>query len=337
MSVQNPAVSVVITTHNEGASIKATLLGLTAQTDLPSGGFEVVLVDDRSTDDTIAQATAAKLDNLRILHNQPNPASALTTRQQALDMGFKAAKAAVILTLDADCRVALTWLRDISASILSGQADAVGAPIGFAPADHPADHPDDHWVARWQNCDVAYYFLICAVLARFGASAGVFFGNFAFAARRYHDLGGFDAIGFALTEDLAFAQALHKDRARIRFQRGPLAVVRPCADYSALVDRSLRITAGKFSALAAVLTGWALSLILCLILALICPGFTGLLILRYLLGVTLVAIGHMRHGYGRLSLAVFTYEPIAFLIAFSALWRMTTNKRVSWGGTDYGR
>jgi glycosyltransferase involved in cell wall biosynthesis len=329
MNVQTPAVSVVITTHNEGASIKATLLGLTAQTDLPSGGFEVVLVDDRSTDDTFAEATAAGLDNLRILHNHPDPASALTTRQQALDMGFKAAKAAVILTLDADCRVAPTWLRDISASILSGQADAVGAPIGFAPADH--------WVARWQNCDVAYYFLICAILARFGASAGVFFGNFAFAARRYHDLGGFDAIGFALTEDLAFAQALQKDGARIRFQRGPLAVVRPCADYSALVDRSLRITAGKFSALAAVLTGWALSLILCLILALICPGFTGLLILRYLLGVTLVSLGHMRHGRGRLNLSVFTYEPIAFLIAFSALWRMTTNKCVSWGGTDYGR
>src|SRR3989338_4283976 len=192
--------SVIITTHNEGASIRATLLGLAQDRAFREGWAEVVLVDDRSTDDTVAQALSVDLPALRLLHAAPDPASPLTTRQQALDLGFRAAASPIILTLDADSTLPRDWIAQMIAPIEAGQTQATAGPIGFAPLTSG--------VARWQCCDTAYYFLVSGLMARAGLGGGVFFGNFAFRADLYTRLGSFDAIGFALTEDLAFALAL---------------------------------------------------------------------------------------------------------------------------------
>jgi cellulose synthase/poly-beta-1,6-N-acetylglucosamine synthase-like glycosyltransferase len=194
--------SVIITTHNEGASIRATLLGLAQDRAFREGWAEVVLVDDRSTDDTVAQALSVDLPALRLLRAAPDPASPLTTRQQALDLGFRAAASPIILTLDADSTLPRDWIAQMIAPIEAGQAQAIAGPIGFAPLTSA--------VARWQCCDTAYYFLVSGLMARAGLGGGVFFGNFAFRADLYTRLGGFDAIGFALTEDLAFALALQR-------------------------------------------------------------------------------------------------------------------------------
>ena len=78
------------------AQPRATLLALAQDRAIRDGWAEVVLVDDRSTDETVAEVMAAGLPRLRVLHAAPDPASRLTTRQQALDLGFRAAAAPVI-------------------------------------------------------------------------------------------------------------------------------------------------------------------------------------------------------------------------------------------------
>ncbi|MEL7460342.1 MAG: glycosyltransferase family 2 protein [Pseudomonadota bacterium] len=324
----SPEVSIVITTHNEEAGIAGTLQSLKAQTGAPE--FEVVMVDDRSTDATIARAEAVRLAGLRVLHNAPEPDSTLTTRQQALDMAFRAAKAPVIVTLDGDSTVPRGWVAAMAGPILAGDAPAVAGPITFAPPDTA--------VARWQIADAAYYFEVAARLAPYGAG-GVFFGSFAFRAELYTDIGGFDAIGGALTEDLAFARALQAAGHRIAFVPGPGPVeVAPCPSRDALIDRTIRVSAGPPSLLAAVLSIWPLTLMLTALLAPFGPGLMALFVLRFAAGAAFVRYAIKRTGAVARGLNWLTYEILAIGLALSVLARIRQDgAKTSWGGQNYDR
>ena len=322
-----PRATVVITTHNEAAGIAATLDTLAAQTGAPA--FEIVLVDDRSTDATIAIAGSRGLANLRLLHAAPDPASPLTTRQQALDMGFRAARGQVILTLDGDSRVPPGWLSGLAGPILEGRTRAVAGPITFAPPDTA--------VARWQIADAAYYWQVAALLAPVGGG-GVFFGNFAFDAALYAETGGFEAIGGALTEDLAFARAIQDRGHRIAFLRGagPVAVA-PCPDTEALVARTLRISQGPPSLLSGVLTIWPLTLLATALLAFLGGAFLWAFLARYALGAGFVRLALARSGGAATGFNWALYEPGAFALAVRVLPRVLRGAGSDWGGQRYGR
>jgi cellulose synthase/poly-beta-1,6-N-acetylglucosamine synthase-like glycosyltransferase len=289
-------------------------------------------VDDRSTDGTAEAARAAGGDLLALYPGAPDPASPLTTRQQALDLAFRKARGQVILTLDADSAMAPGWAAAMAAPMLEDRADAVAGRIGFAPADD--------WVARWQTCDAQYYFLVSALLVKAGHSGGVFFGNFGFRRALYEQVGGFQALGFALTEDLAFAQAIQAAGARLVFAGQEARVdVRPCPDFAALVTRTLRISSGRFSALALVLTVWPLSLPALLVLALLTGGVWAWVAvgLRYGLGVALVRLALAGHPDRRVRGFAPFYEPVVFRLSAAVLGRVLRRERVGWGGGQYGR
>lgn len=322
-----PLASVVITTHNEAAGIGATLQSLAAQQDAPA--FEIVLVDDRSTDATVAIAEALALPNLRLLHNAPDLSSALTTRQQALDMAFREAAGEIILTLDGDSRLPARWLAEMCAPITRGEARAIAGPITFSPPDTP--------VAPWQIADAAYYWQVSALLSPFLAG-GVFFGNFAFERTLYIETGGFAVIGGALTEDLAFSRAIQDNGHRIAFRRGAGPVeVAPCPDIEALVQRTLRISQGPASLLSGVLTAWPLSLIATAILALMGGAFLWLFVARFAAGAAFVRASLARAGATPVRLNWLTYELGAFSLAARVLPRVMRGATSDWGGQSYDR
>lgn len=84
-----PRLSVIIPTLNEGLNIGPVL------DELPDDLFEVIVVDGRSTDDTVANALAARPD-CRIVQQTGRG------KGDALTCGFAAARGDIIITLDAD-------------------------------------------------------------------------------------------------------------------------------------------------------------------------------------------------------------------------------------------
>ena len=95
-----PEVSIVLPVYNEEACIDGVLDELFAVLDAKLGrAYEVLAVDDGSTDRTLAllRAQAARRTNLRVLCLTPNAG-----QSAAFCAGFRAARGAIVVTLDAD-------------------------------------------------------------------------------------------------------------------------------------------------------------------------------------------------------------------------------------------
>ena len=109
-------ISVVIPTFQRGAQLPLLLSSLAEQT-LSSDRFEVVVVDDCSTDDTteIVERLAGSMPyQLRVLRTPVNDGPAA-----ARNLGWKSAASAVVAFIDDDCIPSPGWLEHGLAAISS--------------------------------------------------------------------------------------------------------------------------------------------------------------------------------------------------------------------------
>ncbi len=149
-------VSVVIPAYNVAFCLQDCLTGVQRQT-LPREQFEVILVDDGSSDNTLSLATQLKgslgLDNLQIAHQaNAGPAS-------ARNQGIRLAKGAIIAFLDSDCVPQPDWLENLIQPLLDNQ-ELIGAEGRTLPAseqrtlvDHYIDNPNGGY---YWTCNIAY-------------------------------------------------------------------------------------------------------------------------------------------------------------------------------------
>ncbi len=93
-------VTVLIPARNEADVIAETLLSLTSQ----GRNLRIILVDDQSTDATVAQADEMNLENLAIINGQPLQPG-WSGKLWALQQGLAFVKTKTILLLDADIRL----------------------------------------------------------------------------------------------------------------------------------------------------------------------------------------------------------------------------------------
>jgi len=136
--------SIVIATHNRAADLRATLESLAGLQ--PAASWEVIVVDNNSTDDTrdvIARAAA----------RFPVPLTGLVEREQgrspALNCGIRAARGDIIVTTDDDVRVPPDWLDCAAEGLARLQCDYVGGRVlpvwgGERPAWLP-NHGGKQW------------------------------------------------------------------------------------------------------------------------------------------------------------------------------------------------
>ncbi len=94
-----PALSVVVPVHNEAGNVVPLFAEIRAVMTANGRPFEIIFVNDGSTDETLAElrTQAADHDCLRVLDLDGNFGEA-----PALSAGFRAARGALVITLDGD-------------------------------------------------------------------------------------------------------------------------------------------------------------------------------------------------------------------------------------------
>lgn len=130
-------VSVVVPVYNRAEAVQACLASLFAQT-YPRARYEIIVVDDGSTDHTPAEvrASAAAWDGACRLVQKSNggPAS-------ARNVGIGASQADIIAFTDSDCVAAPDWLEQLISALAASGAAGVGGPL--------VNSPPKGWVARY--------------------------------------------------------------------------------------------------------------------------------------------------------------------------------------------
>jgi cellulose synthase/poly-beta-1,6-N-acetylglucosamine synthase-like glycosyltransferase len=119
-------ISVIIPARNEEENIAALLQALEKQS-YPSSQFEVIVIDDHSTDNTAAivkQYPAVKL--LQLTADNIN-----SYKKKAIETGIAAASGELIVTTDADCVPPPTWLETIAAFKEETNAIFIAAPVAI--------------------------------------------------------------------------------------------------------------------------------------------------------------------------------------------------------------
>lgn len=322
--------SIVVTAHNEEASIAACLEWLGSQEGLAPGETEIILVDDRSTDQTVRIAHATAIPGLRVLAAPSAQRPGLTARQAALDHGISAAAGAVVGLVDADATGPPDWAARMCAAVEHQRADLVAAPVSFRPAGR--------LLASLQSVDSIFYLGWCRMLSALGLDAGVLFANAAFRREAYQRLGGFQALGFSLTEDLLFARAVQRSGGRIAFQSTPVVSVRACPTWAALIERARRTSSPALSPLSVSLGAWMLSIPVFAAGAAAADGWwTAALLARMIVGPAALATGIWHTRQPRLLPYALAYDAAAWAAGIHSFIDRTTNRAIEWGGLRYER
>lgn len=116
-------VSVIVACRNEQGNLQALLKSIVLQ-NYPEILFEVIIVNDKSTDNTFEIAAGFKgIRNILTLNNAGNG------KKQALRTGIIAARGNLIITTDADCRMGKNWVRTIASFYEKNRPDMIICPV----------------------------------------------------------------------------------------------------------------------------------------------------------------------------------------------------------------
>lgn len=125
-------ISVIIPARNEEKNIAQLLQALQEQT-YPKELFEIIVVDDHSTDGTVnivQQYPAVKL--LRLIEDDIN-----SYKKKAIETGIAAATGDLIVTTDADCLPSKDWIKTIAAFKEQLGSVFIAAPVTLTPNPSP--------------------------------------------------------------------------------------------------------------------------------------------------------------------------------------------------------
>jgi poly-beta-1,6-N-acetyl-D-glucosamine synthase len=122
-SAPSTFVSVIIACRNEQERLPALLESLSGQ-DYPNELFEVIIVDDNSSDKTFIIASEFKSNfSIRVLKN--NGAG----KKAAISTGINSSGGELIVTTDADCTFRCGWITNIAAYFEINHPDIIISPV----------------------------------------------------------------------------------------------------------------------------------------------------------------------------------------------------------------
>ena len=130
---QRPTFSIIIPARNEEQYINTCLYSICNQT-YPKELYEVIVVDDHSTDRTasIVQAYASENVKLILLKDAINDEELNSYKKKAIEIAIAQSTGDIIITTDADCAVSPNWLQTIAAFYQQTNAAFIAMPVSYS-------------------------------------------------------------------------------------------------------------------------------------------------------------------------------------------------------------
>ncbi len=207
-------ISVIVPARNEATNISILLKSLADQT-YPKDRFEIIIVDDFSTDDTVQIINAFQIENLRLTQ----PATTDSSKKKAIEAGISLSKGELIVTTDADCILNNNWLQNINEFYLDTGAMFIAAPVQFTY--------NNSILQKFQAIDFMMLQGITAasVATRFHSMCNG--ANLAYTKQAFASVDGFKGIDKVASGDdmLLMHKIWEKNPGRVRYLKAKKAIV----------------------------------------------------------------------------------------------------------------
>ncbi len=296
-------ISVIVPFKNEEVTILRLIRSLQQQ-DFPIKRFEVILVDDHSTDKSILVVynEIKSLSNFKMILAEPNEKG----KKHALDWGIHHAKGAIIATTDADCMVPSQWLTKINNYFMVTDAKMIFGGVRI--------EENKSFFSKLQAIEFSSLIGSGAATLALGYPSMCNGANLAFYKKAFIAVGGYkDNYKIASGDDEFLMRKIYAHFSKqIFFMNDPGSIVttQPQANLQVFINQRLR-WAGKLShntSLSTKLLGWFIITFQASYVAVILFMFTGVVPLNVAL------------------LLIF----IKLIIEFAFLKRVTSFTKVQW-------
>lgn len=232
---QPASVSVVVPAKNEQYNLPALFDSLLAQQ--YAGSLEVVLIDDRSEDDTLRMFQGfrkAAAFPVKILHLDENPGP--NFKQKALERGIELATGEYLLFTDADCIMAPSWVATMAALMVNKRTALAIGPV-YKRIDGPG------FFRLFQAFDHAIRYMYLTGGAGLGVPCGGFGNNLIIRKTALDAIGGYAAVPYSVTEDAALVSCIRSRKEfhiRAGMTESSRVVTMPVSGWRELVTQGLR-------------------------------------------------------------------------------------------------
>lgn len=234
LNKDKPSVTIVVPLHNEEACALRTLKALDAQD--YAGTWEVICVNDRSTDNTsvILEEFARNNPRFTVLHVPMDAPPLPSPKKRALEVGFAQSKYEILMTMDADCTPAPSWLSSM-ASRFQGNIAIVQGP--------KRNNGGNSLLHAYQKLDTLGFTLIEAAGFSNGNPMVASAAALAYRKDLFYKVGGFsDLMQYTSGDDDMLVHKMIRENVGFCYNMDPAAVVEtePVHTWRALLNQRAR-------------------------------------------------------------------------------------------------
>ncbi len=197
-------ISIIIPARNEEQNIIACLNSIAGQS-YPKHLFEVLVVDDFSSDETAGLVSNYALQNVRLirLKDMLNGPQLNSYKKKAIEIAIGQSTGELIVTTDADCFVPSTWLQSIAAFYEKNKPSFIVMPVSYAC--------NNSFFQKFQAVD----FMTLQGIAGAAVSKKMLSmcngANLAYTKKAFDDAGGFKGIDdIASGDDMLLMHKIYK-------------------------------------------------------------------------------------------------------------------------------
>jgi cellulose synthase/poly-beta-1,6-N-acetylglucosamine synthase-like glycosyltransferase len=229
---QSPFLSVIIAARNEEQTLPRLIESLKQQ-DYPREDFEVIIVNDHSTDGTPRLANTLPVGFRMVMPDLPAAAS---SKKKAIAYGVQQAKGDLVVVTDADCIVPPNWLSTIAAFQQQTGAQFIAAPVKFTH--------NNNLLEIFQALDfmVLQGITAASVSSRFHSMANG--ANLAYTKEAYAKVNGFEGIdALASGDDMLLMYKIwqqHPEKVLYLKSQAAIVTTSPMPDWKAFINQRRR-------------------------------------------------------------------------------------------------
>lgn len=194
-----PTVDIIVAARNEEKNILSCIKALNNLSYI-EGKLNICLINDYSTDNTsqIIKEFIKDKPHFSLLENPPQ-ISDLKGKANAIAYGIKNTSNEIIFTTDADCIVQENWVKSITGYYLEDTAMVCGF----------TSQKDDTVIGALQAADFIFLLGVASGIMNLGKPLSAIGNNMSYRRSVYNEIGGYEKIGFSITEDLRLLMAFH--------------------------------------------------------------------------------------------------------------------------------